>query len=80
MANRIPLTIVAGQVEQIQSGDLVDSAFLPTSSTPDVVQQKQAPTANTTIAAGYSAYVSNSFEAGNGLILEVANTGTFEIG
>lgn len=37
MATRIPLTIVNGQQQQIQSGDTIDPSVLPASSGSDTI-------------------------------------------
>lgn len=46
----------------------------------NIFQQKIAPTSNIVIQAGYGAYIPDQFETPNGVTLEVADGGIFEVG
>lgn len=52
----------------------------PIAALPDMVVTKLSATSNTTIAAGYGAYVPGQYEIANGIYLEISNGSIFEIG
>lgn len=52
----------------------------PSAALPDMVVTKLSVTADTTIAAGFGAYVSDQLEIANGITLEVGNGAILEVG
>lgn len=72
--------ITKAEIEAVLIGVIATHSHAGGGSMPDVVQQKRAPTAGTTITAGYSAYISSRFEVLAGLTLEIGAEAVFEIG
>lgn len=68
MAVRTPVVIVAGQLQQLQSGDSIPGGGTPA----DFALSKHVASSAFTVTAGYSASVVR--------YLEIASTITFEIG
>lgn len=76
MAVRKALVVNAGQIQQLQTGDTLEGAGGATALT----SSQNILTANYTVAADTSAYVTQYLEVADGFTLEVADGGYLEIG
>jgi len=81
MANRAPLIVVNGSVQQIKSPDVIDPAFVAGGGgAGEIALSNKTPAANFTVTAGYSAYIAGKLEIAAAVAVEVGLGGTLEIG
>lgn len=77
MAARLPLVLNAGQLQQLQSGDTLAGV---TATLPALDYSSHLVSANFSVPAGCSAYVSRYVEIAAGITLEVGADADLEIG